>query len=325
MWYFRCQYSIRLRGCQIAEKRASRHQAPTSETASARHSHITPICLTGEKWYNTPMESRPAAVLNILVTNDDGVDAPGLLALKLALQPLGNTIVIAPDHNWSAAGHTKTLFRPLTIRGVHLADGSPAMCTDGAPSDCVALATLGYIPQTLDLIVAGVNHGPNLGDDITYSGTVAAAMEGSLAGIPSMAISLDDYDSAAPHYETAAAVAALLARTLFARGLDSDVLLNVNVPNVPLDEIAEVRITRLGKRIYRDVLVEKPDAANGSVYWIGGDRPTGVPDEGTDIRALAECVVSVTPIHLDLTDHSTIQRLEGWRLSGELPASAPNP
>jgi 5'-nucleotidase len=261
------------------------------------------------------MPSAPTTLPTILITNDDGVDAPGLLALKQALTPIAQVIVIAPDRNWSAAGHTKTLYRPLSLRPVQLADGSPAFCTDGAPSDCVALATLGFVKANIDAVIAGINHGPNLGDDITYSGTVAAAMEGSLAHIPSIAVSLDVYDSAETHYETAACFAADLVRRVLNDHLEPDVLLNVNVPNLAKAEIKGVQITRLGKRIYRDVLVEKPDPNLGSAYWIGGDRPAGLEEDGTDIQAVAQGRITVTPIHLDLTCHRVIRRLEKWQLA----------
>lgn len=261
------------------------------------------------------MPSASTDIPTVLITNDDGVDAPGLLALKQALTSIARVIVIAPDHNWSAAGHTKTLTRPLSIRGVQLADGSPAFCTDGAPSDCVALATLGFVKEKIDVVIAGVNHGPNLGDDITYSGTVAAAMEGSLAQIPSVAISLDVYGSTEAHYETAARFAIDVVRRVLSDRLEPDVLLNVNVPNLAMSEITGVSITRLGKRIYRDVLEERPDPDHGSVYWIGGDHPTGLNEDGTDIQAIAEGRISVTPIHLDLTCHRIIRRLERWELT----------
>jgi 5'-nucleotidase len=259
-----------------------------------------------------------AGVPTVLITNDDGVDAPGLLALRQALTSIARVVVIAPDRNWSAAGHTKTLTRPLSIRTVKLADGSPAFCTDGAPSDCVALATLGFVKEHIDAVVAGINHGPNLGDDITYSGTVAAAMEGSLAHIPSVAVSLDVYGRGKAHYDTAARFAAKVVARVLDDHLESDVLLNVNVPNRPPAEIAGVTITRLGKRIYRDVLDERPDPDHGTVYWIAGEPPTGLEEDGTDIQAVAQGRISVTPIHLDLTCHRIIRRLESWDLTAPL-------
>ncbi len=264
------------------------------------------------------MPSSQAGLPAVLITNDDGVDAPGLLALKQALVAIARVIVIAPDRNWSAAGHTKTLTRPLSVREVQLADGSSAYCTDGAPSDCVALATLGFVKDRIDAVIAGINHGPNLGDDITYSGTVAAAMEGSLAHIPSVAISLDVYGTTEAHYETAARFAADVVRRVLADHLEPDVLLNVNVPNLPADAIGGVTITRLGKRIYRDVLEERPDPNHGHVFWIGGEPPTGLEEDGTDIQAVAQRRISVTPIHLDLTCHRIIRRLESWELAAPI-------
>lgn len=258
---------------------------------------------------------------HLLLTNDDGVFAPGLLALRQALAGLGQITVIAPDHNWSASGHSKTLFRPLTIRPTTLADGSPAFMTDGAPSDCVALAVLGFVKEKIDLVVSGINQGSNMGADITYSGTVAAAMEASISGIPSLAVSLDTYDVSSCHYETAANFTAILVAQMLKRPLARDIILNVNVPNLPPERIAGVKITRLGKRIYRDVLEERYDPQNGRVCYIGGERPDGVMDEGTDLKAVADGYISVTPIHLDLTDHRLLASLAQWDLETKWKAA----
>jgi len=172
---------------------------------------------------------------HILVTNDDGIDSPGLLALKQALASVGQVSVIAPDHNWSAAGHSKTMHKPLRINKVHLADGDHAYSTDGAPSDCVALAVLGFLKQKIDLVVSGINKGSNMGDDITYSGTVAAAMEGIIWGIPAIAVSLDAFVAEEPeanNFALAAQVAARIAGRVITGGWPADTLLNINVPNV---------------------------------------------------------------------------------------------
>ena len=249
---------------------------------------------------------------HILVTNDDGVDAPGLLALKQALEKIGQVTVFAPEHNWSAAGHTKTMHKPLRVNQVKLADGTLAYASSGAPSDCVALAVLGLLPRRPDLVVSGINQGANLGHDITYSGTVAAAMEGVISGIPAIAVSLDSYES--QDFACAAEFAARLAAHVLARGLPPNTLLNVNVPAVPREEIAGVLVTRLGKRVYRDVLVERKDPRGRNYYWIGGEPPVGVPEEGTDIWALAHNYISVTPLHLDMTDYRLIEELKRWRL-----------
>ena len=254
---------------------------------------------------------------HILVTNDDGIDSPGLLALKQALLSAGRVSVIAPDHNWSAAGHSKTMHKPLRINRVRLADGYYAYSTDGAPSDCVAVAILGFLPEKPDLVVSGINKGSNMGDDITYSGTVAAAMEGIIWGCPSMAVSLDNYlpdDPEANNFHIAGRIAARLAPHLLAPDWDHTTLLNVNVPNLPEEEIKGLEITRLGQRGYQDELVERTDPFGRHYYWIGGGKPTRVNRRGTDIHAIAQGEISITPIHLDLTNRRLIKSLKEWQV-----------
>ncbi len=251
----------------------------------------------------------------ILVTNDDGVEAPGLLALKRALEQVGETVVFAPDHNWSAAGHTKTMHKPLRVSQVELSDGSWAYTSNGAPSDCVALALLGILDRRPDLVVSGINTGANLGHDITYSGTVAAAMEAVIFGLPAVAVSTDTYERPEPAaLEAAATFTARLAAAVLEHGLPPGVLLNVNVPARPLEEIAGVEITRLGRRVYQDVLVRREDPRGRPYYWIGGDVPTGVVESGTDIGALAQGKISVTPLHLDMTARELMDELRKWGL-----------
>jgi 5'-nucleotidase len=194
-------------------------------------------------------------IMYILITNDDGIDAPGLLALKNALQPLGNTVVVAPNRNWTASGHTKTLHKPLRVETTQLRDGSPAYTTDGAPTDCVALVMLGLLPEKPALVVSGINPASNLAHDLTYSGTVAAAMEGAINHIPSIAVSLDGNNRRDLDFGAAGQVALQIARDTLSAQLPPDTFLNVNVPNVPLEKIRGVRVTRLGQRIYRDALV----------------------------------------------------------------------
>jgi len=252
----------------------------------------------------------------ILVSNDDGVQAPGLLALKRALESLGAVTVIAPERGWSAAGHTKTMHKPLRIWQVQLADGSPAHMSSGTPSDCVGLAVLEAIPVQPDLVVSGINTGANVGHDITYSGTVAAAMEGVIAGLPAMAVSLDSSDETAD-YGYAAEVAALLAGQLLERGLPPKVLLNVNVPHLPPEEIKGVRITRLGEQVYANVLVQRKDPRGRPYFWVGGDRLVGVAEDGTDVGALAEGYVSVTPLLMDMTADHLLDEMRGWKLALE--------
>lgn len=250
--------------------------------------------------------------MHILVTNDDGIHAPGLLALAEAMKPLGDVTILAPDRNWSGSGHVKTLHRPLRVRETILSDGTPALMSDGAPSDCVALAMLGRVPK-VDLVVSGINPYGNLGHDVTYSGTVTAAMEAVIAGVPGLAFSLAADDTTVEwDYGPAAAIAQRIARAAIGRGLTNDLLLNVNVPCLPADQIKGLRVTRQGLRLYHDRLDERRDPRGRPYYWIGGDYPSGVPDEGTDFGALVDGYVAITPLQLDLTSYTMAQRLSAW-------------
>jgi 5'-nucleotidase len=249
--------------------------------------------------------------MHILVTNDDGVTAPGLLALAQEARRVGSVTVLAPDRNWSASGHVKTMDRPLRVREVRLADGSPALASDGAPSDCVALAMLGLLPEKVDFVVSGINPSANLGHDVTYSGTVTAAMEAVIWGVPGVAISLDTGESplADLDYGPAARVAGRIVARLLDTGTPKGTLLNVNVPYRAEEEIKGIRITRQGLRVYRDMLVSRKDPRGRPYYWIGGEAPTGVVESGTDFGALAEGYVSVTPLQLDLTSYHALDDL----------------
>jgi len=248
--------------------------------------------------------------MHILLTNDDGVNAPGLFALKQALSPLGKVTVIAPSRNYSAAGHRKTLHKPLRLDEAPLADGSPAWVCSGAPSDCVALALLGFVKEKIGLVVSGINPFPNLGQDLTYSGTVTAALEALIAGVPGMAVST--LLGTPANFESAAQIAARLIRALSESGPLPKTVLNVNVPAGP--EIKGLRITRQGQSLYRDELVERLDPRGKPYYWIGGEIPTGIEAEGTDFWALANGYVSITPAHLDLTDYKLMPGLEKLNL-----------
>ena len=251
--------------------------------------------------------------MHILVTNDDGVQAPGLLALAQELRKLGTVTVLAPDRNWSASGHVKTMDRPLRVREVKLADGTMALTSDGAPSDCVALALLGVVKEKIDLVVSGINPNANIGHDVTYSGTVTAAMEAVIDGVPGMAVSLDSHPGHGELvYGPAARVALKVASKLLAEGLPEGVLLSVNVPYLPDDEIKGLQITRQGLRVYRDALDARKDPRGRPYYWIGGDFPTGIEEDGTDYGALKAGYVSVTPLQLDLTAREAMEGLKGW-------------
>jgi 5'-nucleotidase len=251
---------------------------------------------------------------HILVTNDDGVLAPGLLALTQEMRKLGKVTILAPDRNWSGGGHVKTLDRALRVREFRLADGTQAFASDGAPSDCVALATLGYFKEPIDLVVSGINAGANLGHDVTYSGTVTAAMEAVIAGVPGIAVSLETMDNHIGEidYGPAARAASKIVRQVLDNGLAHEILLNVNVPSLAGDKICGIALTRQGLRVYHSRLDERTDPRNKPYYWIGGDAPTGVPERGTDVGALAEGFVSVTPLQLDLTAYRAITDLNTW-------------
>jgi 5'-nucleotidase len=235
--------------------------------------------------------------MHILVTNDDGVTAPGLLTLAQEMRRLGEVTVLAPDHNWSASGHVKTMERPLRVRETKLADGSPALTTDGAPSDCVALALLGVVREKIDLVVSGINPNANIGHDVTYSGTVTAAMEAVISDVPGIAVSLDSKPGHGElDYGPAARVAARVVAQVITHGLPVGVLLNVNVPCLPEEQIKGIQITRQGLRVYHDALDARIDPRGRPYYWIG-EFPTGVEEDGTDVGALGKGV-SVTPLQL---------------------------
>jgi len=244
----------------------------------------------------------------ILVSNDDGIHSAGLAALAEALAAIGDVVVVAPDREQSACSHALTLHRPLRIDDA----GPNRFAVDGTPTDCVNLAVNAILSEKPTLLVSGINRGANLGDDVTYSGTVSAAMEGTLLGVPSIAMSLigrGPYD-----FGPAAAFAARLAAWVLATGLPPDTLLNVNVPpdkdGVPPNA---VELTRMGRRRYGDAIVEKVDPRGRKYYWIAGDEVPFVAEEGTDFHAVQHGRISVTPIHLDLTNYPTLEQLAPLR------------
>src|SRR5438270_4233371 len=244
----------------------------------------------------------------ILVTNDDGVDSPGLSALARALRRVEEVCVIAPNRNWTAAGHTKTLDRPLRVTELKLPGTRlPAFSSDGSPSDCVALGFLGLAPERPRLVVSGINTGPNMGSDITYSGTVSAAMEGVVSGVPAIAVSLADYYEW--EFSYSASFASRLAQRVLREGLESDVLLNVNVPRGRRADIKGVKVTRLGRREYNDELIRRKDPFGRDYYWIGGAPPSDAGEPGTDVHAVEAGNVSVTPVELDLTNHHLLEHI----------------
>lgn len=252
--------------------------------------------------------------MHILVTNDDGVLAPGLFALAVEMRKIGAVSILAPDRNWSGGGHVKTLDRPLRIREARLQDGSTGLCSDGAPSDCVALAALGFFSSKIDLVISGINPTANFGHDVTYSGTVTAAMEAVIWGIPAIAFSLGAQGSSPDEidYKPAAHIARQIVKNVIRHRIPAGVLLNVNIPYRSLDEIKGFQITRQGLRVYHDRLDRRIDPRGNHYYWIGGDAPTGIPELGTDIGALEGSCVSITPLQLDLTAYPALHMMKSW-------------
>lgn len=243
----------------------------------------------------------------ILLSNDDGWRAPGLRALRAAVrQSYDNAIVMAPDRNRSGASNSLTLERPLRVR-----EEEPGLYSvDGTPTDCVHLAITGYFDSEPDMVVSGINAGANLGDDVLYSGTVAAATEGRSLGLPAIAISLVGEDLL--HYDTAARVAVALVELIQRDPLPADTILNVNVPDVPWEDLQGFVATRLGYRHKAERVVKDKDPRGRSVYWIG---PAGVEADGgpgTDFHAISERKVSITPIQTDITRHTAIEQIAGW-------------
>ncbi len=248
---------------------------------------------------------------NILVTNDDGIHSPGIQALEEALSKIGKVTVVAPDRERSAVSHSITLHHPL--RAV---ETSPQhFSVDGTPTDCVLLGVLELMKEKPDLVVSGINIGPNLGDDITFSGTVAAAMEGTLLGIPSIAMSL--VTRTRIDFEPAADFARQLSLRVIQKGLPKDTLLNVNVPALPENEIQGVKFVKHGKRIYRDKIIKKIDPRGRLYYWIGGEEPHYHKEIDTDFHAIEQNYISITPIHMELTNDEVLEELQKWDFQGE--------
>lgn len=244
--------------------------------------------------------------MRILVSNDDGYSAPGLEALVASLRGLGELTVVAPESNHSGASNSLTLSRPLTVRTA----SNGFIVVNGTPSDCVHVALTGLMDVAPDLVVSGINNGANMGDDTLYSGTVAAASEAYLFGIPAMAFSL--VEKGWEHIESAARVARQLVERQLARPLAAPVLLNVNIPSRPFDAMQGLEVTRLGKRHPSQPVVRSTTPYGDTVYWIGPVGLAADAAEGTDFHAIAQGAVSVTPLRLDLTQHSQLDTLRDW-------------
>jgi 5'-nucleotidase len=244
--------------------------------------------------------------MRILLSNDDGYFAPGLAALAKALGPLAEVTVVAPERDRSGASNSLTLDRPLMLRQAP----TGYYFVNGTPTDCVHLAVTGMLDQLPDMVISGINHGANMGDDTIYSGTVAAATEGFLLGIPSMAVSLVGHQG--NHFETAAAVVADVVRRYQKHPWREATLLNINVPDLPLDALQGQEVTRLGKRHKAEPVLKSVNPRGQTVYWVGAAGTAQDAGEGTDFFAVANERVSITPLQIDLTRYSQVDSVKGW-------------
>ena len=251
--------------------------------------------------------------MRILVTNDDGVHADGLFALKEALSAVGEVTVVAPERQQSATGHAITLHKPLRLSPTRLRDGSAAFASNGTPSDCATLGILEAMGGECDLVVSGINHGPNLGWDVHYSGTVSAAIEARVIGVPSFAVSVASWDwrstgrrrpTSRPGWR----------RWLPSHPLPPNTILNVNVPNIPASEVTGVAVTTQGRRQYVDRIERRTDPLGRPYFWLGGSlaEEAAGAEPGSDVRAVAEGKIAITPIHLDMTAYSALPQLKEW-------------
>ncbi len=244
--------------------------------------------------------------MEILVTNDDGIRAEGITVLADTVRDFGEITMVAPSSQQSATSHAITLHNPLRIEEVEM----NRHAVSGTPTDCVLLSVNGLLDAKPDIVLSGVNHGPNMGADVTYSGTVAAAVEGTLLGVPSLALSLAGRGDL--QFDTPRRFIPYILRKFLEDPPPPLTYWNVNFPNIPPDDVKGVAVTQLGNRIYQDTVVRKIDPRGKPYYWIGGDEPTADLDKGTDFRALHDGFISITPLHLELNHYESIARMRTW-------------
>jgi 5'-nucleotidase len=245
--------------------------------------------------------------MHLLISNDDGITAPGIQVLSGRMSSLGKVTIVAPDKNRSGASNSLTLESPVRIRET----GDRTYSVSGTPTDCVHIALTGLLEKDPDMVVSGINAGANLGDDVIYSGTVAAAMEGRFLGFPALAVSLV-FTERPQHYSTAAEAVALLVEQLRKDPLPADTILNINVPDLPLQQIKGFEVTRLGHRHRAEPVVKTTDPRGRPMYWIGPAGPEQDAGPGTDFDAIRRGYISITPIHVDLTRYQALEQVSGW-------------
>lgn len=256
--------------------------------------------------------------MHIVITNDDGIRSPGIHALAKAARAFGKVTVIAPERNWSVCGHSKSIGKPLRVDPFDFPEADAAWVCDGSPSDCSALAGLGFLDDPVDLLFSGINPTPNLSQDFTYSGTVMAAAEGTLWGLPSAAFSIDfpRVDPAKIDFSPVACFLPQIIDFLRENPLPRFSFLNINFPALPTEKIRGVRISRSGTRIYRDVLVKNTDPFGRSYYWFGGEAPVSEEEEDTDGKVMKDGFISITPVRQDMTDYHTLEKMKVWSWKG---------
>lgn len=244
--------------------------------------------------------------MRILVSNDDGYLAPGIACLARTLAAIATIDVVAPDRDRSGASNSLTLDRPLRARRTE----NGFTCVDGTPTDCVHLAITGLMEQQPDMVISGINRGANLGDDVLYSGTVAAAVEGRFLGAPAIAVSLVGHKG--EHYQTAADIVVRLVHKLREQPLPADTILNVNVPDLPLHEIRGFEATRLGHRHKAEAVIRAADPRGNPIYWVGGPGAEADAGPGTDFDAIRRCFVAITPLQVDMTRYTALEQVSSW-------------
>lgn len=257
------------------------------------------------------------ARVRILVTNDDGITSPGIHAVAAALGALGEVWIVAPDRERTAVGHAVTLHKPLRLTKM----APRVFMVNGTPVDCVNLALVKVLPGRPSLIVSGINRGVNLGDDVMYSGTVSGALEGTILGIPSIAVSQEGNETF--RFDVGAQYAARVAAEVLRHGLPPETILNVNIPNVPVRSIKGVKVTCLSRRRFNNPIVEKVDPRGRKYYWIAGTRQSWSREKDADHEALEQRMVSVTPIHLDTTHHEVLEQFKAWEQPLSRPSARP--